>query len=58
MFMIIALILGVICTSIFLPFIYFAGYFNDAWLICYGVLGTIIAGLYVMIDLLMIMIPG
>jgi hypothetical protein len=56
--MIIALILGVICTSIFLPFIYFAGYFNDAWLICYGVLGTIIAGLYVMIDLLMIMIPG
>lgn len=56
--MIVALILGIICTSIFLPFVYLAGYMNDGWFIVYGVLGTFIAGLYVMVDLLMIMIPG
>jgi hypothetical protein len=56
--MIIALILGLICTSIFLPLVYLAGYINDGWFIVYGVLGTFITGLYVMVDLLMIMIPG
>ena len=58
LFFVIGLVVSVVMQIIFLSYLFSGGYISDSSLIVYGAMGMIGSGLYVMMDLILVLTPG
>ena len=56
--LIIGLVVTLIAQSVAMITLACMGYISNSWFVCYALCGAIGAGIYIMVDLLYIMIPG
>ena len=57
-FMIIGLILSVVLTVMFLVSLFFLNTISNQFLIVYAAIGALASGIFVLVDIVMIMVPG